>query len=140
MDADQPVKADFLQNGWYAVFPVTQKQRNEKQALGYVYAPLLAERRPPPPPGPPVPERRPAAEAPPPKSPVPPKKKEEADNRMVDVRDILFKVAGDGKEWLFIEFNRYYTPAISSIEGQEPRIVLEIKDQTLQSVRSTQSE
>ena len=37
----QPVKVDFLVNDWYAAFKVTEKQRNESKALGYVYAPSL---------------------------------------------------------------------------------------------------
>ncbi len=35
------VRTDFLRKNWYAVFLEFEKVRKEKQALGYVYAPLL---------------------------------------------------------------------------------------------------
>ncbi|MHB8909610.1 MAG: hypothetical protein ACYDAA_12115 [Syntrophales bacterium] len=114
----QPVKADFLRDGWYAVFPVGQKQRNEKMAMGYVSAPLL--KRGPDSPGPAAAEEK-SATAPPPKT-------METESLPVEVRRITFKVAGEGKELLLIEFDRFYTPAISGIEGNQPRIILEIKN------------
>jgi hypothetical protein len=114
----QPVKADFLQDGWYAVFPVTRKERNEKMALGYVRAPLLKRR-------PDAPGAKAAGE----KSPAAPLPRNgEGENLPVEVKNITFKVSGDGKELLFVEFDRFYTPAISGIEGNEPRIILEIRD------------
>jgi hypothetical protein len=116
----QPVKVDFLQDAWYAVFPVTQKQRNEKMALGYVYAPFLIDKRGPNSSGSTASDEKSAEDA--------PLKKMEADSLSVDVKNITFKVAGDGKELLFIEFDRFYTPTISGIEGKEPRIILEIKN------------
>ena len=116
----QPVKVDFLQDSWYAVFPVTQKQRNEKRALGYVYAPFLIDKRGPNSSGLTALEEKSAKDA--------PLKKMETENLSVEVKNITFKVAGDGKELLFIEFDRFYTPTISGIEGKEPRIILEIKN------------
>jgi hypothetical protein len=38
---NKEVKVDFLYYNWYAVFDVKEAERNEKNALGYVYAPLL---------------------------------------------------------------------------------------------------
>jgi hypothetical protein len=35
------VRADFLRKSWYAVFLEFEKVRDEKKALGYIYAPLL---------------------------------------------------------------------------------------------------
>jgi hypothetical protein len=119
----QPVKVDFLQNAWYAVFPMTQKQRDEKAALGYVYAPLLIEKRKPNSSGSTASEGKSAKDTPP--------KKTETDNLSVDMKNITFKVAGDGKELLLIEFDRFYTPAIFGIEGKEPLIILEIKNISL---------
>jgi hypothetical protein len=119
----QPVKADFLQDAWYAVFPITQKQRDEKTALGYVYAPLLIEKRKPNSSGSTASEGKSAKDTPP--------KKTETDNLSVDMKNITFKVAGDGKELLLIEFDRFYTPAIFGIEGKEPLIILEIKNISL---------
>ncbi len=118
----QLVKADFLQDGWYAVFPVTEKQRDESLALGYVYAPLLID---------PVGSKSPGSTANQQESTKDggsPLKKIETENPSVDVKRITFKIAEDGKELLFIEFNRFYTPAISGIEGKEPRIILDIAD------------
>jgi hypothetical protein len=37
----QPVKADFLEKNWYAVFDPKATFRDPKTAIGYVYAPLL---------------------------------------------------------------------------------------------------
>jgi len=41
LEAGQQIKADFLDNDWYAVFALDEKNRDEKKALGYVYAPRL---------------------------------------------------------------------------------------------------
>lgn len=114
----QPVKADFLRDGWYAVFPVNRKERNEKMALGYVHAPLLKR-------GPDAPGVKAAGKK---SATAPPPQNAETENLPVEVKSITFKAAGDGKELLFIEFDRFYTPAISGIEGNEPRIILEIKN------------
>lgn len=114
----QPVKADFLQDGWYAVFPVNRKERNEKMALGYVHAPLLRG-------GPDAPGAKATGEK---SSAAPLPRNGEGENLPVGVKNITFKVSGDGKELLFVEFDRFYTPAISGIEGNEPRIILEIRD------------
>ncbi len=37
----QAVRVDFLENGWYAVFPPDEAVRAESKAIGYAYAPLL---------------------------------------------------------------------------------------------------
>lgn len=37
----QQIKADFLQNNWYAVFEVNESIRDEANAIGYIYASLL---------------------------------------------------------------------------------------------------
>lgn len=37
------VRVDFLDRGWYAVFPLSESKRDLGKALGYVYAPLLGE-------------------------------------------------------------------------------------------------
>ena len=42
IEPGQKVKADFLQDEWYAVFDPTETQRDEKGALGYVYSPRLS--------------------------------------------------------------------------------------------------
>jgi uncharacterized protein YgiM (DUF1202 family) len=116
----QPVKVDFLQDDWYAVFPVTQKQRNLKKALGYVYAPLLIDKRVSNSSGPIASEEKSAKET--------PLKYVEMESPPIDVMNITFKSAGNGQELLFVEFDRFYTPTISGIEGKEPRIILEIKN------------
>ncbi len=40
------IRADFAEGGWLAVFPANAAARDVKQALGYVYAPLLKARHP----------------------------------------------------------------------------------------------
>ena len=123
LKAGQFVKADFLQDAWYAVFPETGKQRDEKTALGYVYAPLLVEKRERNPSGSKVSDGKSAKEG--------PLGKTETESPPVRVKNIAFKVADDGKELLLIEFDRFYTPAIFGIEGKEPLIILEIKNVSL---------
>lgn len=49
------------------------------------------------------------------------------DNK-VDVRNISYKIGNDGNEYVFIEFNRFYMPDIFSIEGENPRIVVDIEN------------
>lgn len=120
LKADKPVKADFLRDSWYAVFPVSEKRRSETLALGYVYAPLLA-----------LAERQEASSF----EGVADDEKTagdaplvvtEAESPAVDVKNITFMAARDGKEVLLIEFSRYYLPAFSGIQGKAPKIVLEI--------------
>lgn len=41
LEAGQKVRADFLKDNWYAIFGLDDEVRDEQQALGYVYAPLL---------------------------------------------------------------------------------------------------
>ena len=119
----QPVKADFLQDGWYAVFPVNEEQRNEKKALGYVYAPLLIAKGGDDSTGSAALQGKSAEDA--------PAKSSEAESPSIDIKNIAFRIAEDGKELLLIEFNRFYSPAISGVEGEEPRIMLEIKNASL---------
>jgi hypothetical protein len=57
-----------------------------------------------------------------------PVKQVETKRQLVGVNNIAFKIAGDGKELLFIEFDRFYMPTISGVEGNEPKIILEIKN------------
>ena len=112
----QAVKADFLKDGWYAVFPLTEKDRNESKALGYVYKALLY------------------ADTPKTVTATPDRENKWEDgstvssqNLDIEVKNISFNL-NDGNESIFIEFNRFYTPAVSSIEGKEPRIVLDIEN------------
>jgi hypothetical protein len=113
----QAVKADYLKDGWYAVFSLTEKDRNESKALGYVY------------------KTRFYADTPKSVAATPDSEKEResgsggsSQTLYVDVKNISFNLNKDGSESIFIEFNRLYTPAISSIEGEEPRIVLDIEN------------
>jgi capsular exopolysaccharide synthesis family protein len=41
LEPGQKVKADFLDDDWYAVFNVKETKRDAKKALGYIYAPRL---------------------------------------------------------------------------------------------------
>jgi hypothetical protein len=120
LKTDQPVKVDFLKDGWYAVFPVTQKQRDEKMALGYVYASLLLDKRRPDSVGSTASEEKSVKNT--------PVKEMQMERQLIDVKNITFRVADDGKELLFIEFDRFYEPTISGMEGKDPRIILEIKN------------
>jgi len=120
LNAGQPVRADFLRNSWYAVFKPTQKQRDEKRALGYVHASSFY--------------RPPAAMV---SSSSPVNTKSQALTSFdkvsvafppVDIKDISFKITEDGNEALCIEFNRFYMPALTTVQGEAPRIILSIPD------------
>lgn len=41
LNRGQKIKADFLKNNWYAIFEFNETLRDESNAIGYVYAPLL---------------------------------------------------------------------------------------------------
>ena len=121
LNAGQPVRADFLSNSWYAVFKPTQKKRDEKRALGYVPASSFY---------------RPAASSKVPgTSPV--EAKSQANTPLdkvntgfppVDIKNISFKITEDGNEALCVEFNRFYMPALTTVQGAAPRIILSIPD------------
>lgn len=114
LNAGQPVKADFLRDSWYAVFKVTETRRSEARALGYVLASRLQG------PG----SKAPGAPSHEEKSSGGVPSKTEMESLLVDIKNITFKIVEDGKECIFIEFDRFYTPAISTIQGEAPRIVL----------------
>lgn len=106
----QKVRADFLRDDWYAVFDPEETERLEKKALGYVYAPRLfkvdipAETK-----------GEPTAVT----KPLPP-------TYSVTVKSIRCKVLPEGKEVLLVEFDRSYMPAVYSIEGDKPMIVMDV--------------
>jgi hypothetical protein len=119
LNAGQLVRADFLNHSWYAVFRPAQKQRDEKLALGYVHASFLYR---------PVSQ---ASGAPPVEVKLPakiPLYKVNSEFSPVDVKNISFKITEDGKEILSIEFDRFYMPAMTTVQGEAPRIILSIPD------------
>ncbi len=121
LDAGDRVRADFLRDGWYAVFAPDEPRRVESGARGYVYAPRLTA----------VPV------------PVASKKTERKteslsrETRMatasrneppLEVNNIAVKFEPAGHEKVFIDFNRDVAPELFSIEGKDPRIVIDIKN------------
>jgi len=48
----------------------------------------------------------------------------------IAVKSLRFKARDNGRDSIFIEFNRFYAPSISSIEGDKPRIVLDLENVT----------
>ena len=46
LQSGEKVKADFLKENWYAIFIVDEKNRDERKAIGFVYAPLLGPKKP----------------------------------------------------------------------------------------------
>lgn len=113
----QAVKTDFVKDGWYAVFPLTEQQRREDKALGYVSATRLysqpAKSSVPAPTG-----EKPLGD----RTTIP----DDEENVSIDVKNINYKLEDNGKEAILIEFDRFYTPAIFTIEGKSARIVLDI--------------
>lgn len=113
------IKAGFLRNGWYAVFPLAEKERREEKALGYVHASLLI----------PVAEssertRAPGMEG---QETLPGSPGDGAPELPVTVLNIQFQAAGDGQESLRIVFDRPYLPTLSGIEGKTPKILIELR-------------
>jgi len=111
----QTVKADFLKDDWYAVFKITETVRSETKALGYVYAPRLFRT--------PLPETATEAMK---KGELPAVDKSEQDIFSVVVKSIRHKVLPEGKEVLFVEFDRFYVPAVYNIEGDTPMIIMDV--------------
>jgi len=117
LQAGQAVKADFLKGDWYAVFRPNETKRNERRALGYVYAPRLFPNRP---------GEKAVEEAAEQKVKPSFQLKAGSDTVQVQVRSIRFKVTTEGKEAVLVEFDRFYMPAVYYIEGQSPRIIMDI--------------
>lgn len=116
LEAGQAVKVDFLKNSWYAVFRVKEKKRRESKALGYVhmsrlhrYAPKVSEKT----------DKKKRTED-------MPLKVDKEDLPPIDVKNIRYSLEEEGKELFFVEFNRFYTPAVSIIQGKVPRIILDL--------------
>lgn len=121
LQAGDRVRADFLKDGWYAVFALNESKRVESRTRGYVYALRLTA------------------------APVPAASK--TTNREteilsqetgtaaasqkeppLEVKNIAVKFGPAGHEKVFIDFNRDVAPELFSIEGKEPRIVIDIKN------------
>lgn len=135
---NQAVRADFLKDHWYAVFPVNAGQRNEKKALGYVYKERLTAQK--------TEAAAVAAETPKKREPVPgqtdlrpvptDRKSARAEQKpavsdqkpVIAVKSLRFKARDNGRDSIFIEFDRFYAPSITSIEGDKPRIVLDMEN------------
>jgi hypothetical protein len=109
------VRADFLKANWYAVFRIEETVRSEKNALGYVYAPILFKA--------PSPETAVEARA---KGGLPAAGKPSQEVFSVAVKSILHKVLPDGKEALLVEFDRFCVPAVYNIEGDAPMIIMDV--------------
>lgn len=113
--AGEKVKADFLKDDWYAVFKITETERSEKNALGYVHAPRLFTRS--------LPDRSPETgmkEAPPAAETL------VKETFSVAVKSIRHRVQPGGKEVLLVEFDRFYVPAVYNIEGDAPMIIVDV--------------
>jgi hypothetical protein len=118
LNAGDRVRADFLKDGWYAVFAPDELKRTESGARGYVFAqrltavPVPAASR--------ITDRKTEslAQAAPDSPKEPP----------LEVKNIAVKFEPAGHEKVFIDFNRDVAPELFSIEGKDPRIVIDIKN------------
>ncbi len=126
LQAGDQIRADFLKDGWYAVFALDQQERFEAKARGYVYASRLAA----------VP------------TPAASKTSDRISGKVSEkkllspasqeepplmLKNIAFQFEPAGHEKVFLYFNRDVNPEILSIEGNDPRIVIDIKN--VQSIR-----
>ena len=96
----QAVKADFLQNGWYAVFEESEMDRDESKALGYVYSSRLYAASMSEPAAPGIAEPKPKTAG---------KQAREDVPLPLEVKDIRFQLDPDGQESIYVVFNRFYT-------------------------------
>jgi len=46
----------------------------------------------------------------------------------LEIKDIKFKLKGDGKEVVYIYSNRDFVPSVFALNGGNPRLVIDIKD------------
>ena len=137
---NQAVRADFFKDHWYAVFPVNARQRNEKKALGYVYKERLTTEKPeaavaatdgekkqes-------VPKQADLKPASTDRKPAPAEQKPAVSDQkpVIAVKSLRFHAKDNGRDSIFIEFNRFYAPSITSLEGDKPRIVLDLENVT----------
>lgn len=112
--AGQRVRADFLKDGWYAVFELTEKSRDEDKAMGYVAASLLHPQK----------QNIAATLSEDIKPGVEDNNAEHIDDTIVSVKNIGFDISKDSAETISIEFNRFYMPALYSIEKKTKKIIL----------------
>jgi hypothetical protein len=116
MDGDV-VKADFFRDGWYAVFDVGEKDRKESRARGYVHASRLYSPRAA------LSKKILSGEKP---AEMSIQKRDQAEDNGIIMKKITSKRERDEKESVCIEFDRFFTPALSILPGTDPRIVLDI--------------
>ena len=121
LNAGDRVRADFLKDGWYAVFAPDAQKRVKSRARGYVHASRLTAV--------PVPaaskktDRK--TESLSQETQAAPASRKEPP---LEVKNIAVKFEPAGHEKVFIDFNRDVAPELSSIEGKDPRIVIDIKN------------
>ncbi len=113
--AGESVKADFLKNGWYAVFRPDEKIRDEARARGYVRSLRLTAPAAVPKKG----DAEPAAE----RNLLP---VGDSSAASLVVKNITFKKEAGGRERVLIEFNRFNAPRIFGIDGANPRVVIDV--------------
>jgi uncharacterized coiled-coil protein SlyX len=111
----QTIKADFLKDDWYAVFKISETERSENNALGYVHAPRLINT--------PLPETAPVASQ---EGKLPALDTPVQDIFSVAVKSIRHRIQPGGKEALLVEFDRFYVPAVYNVEGNDPMIILDV--------------
>jgi len=121
LNAGDQVRCDFLKDGWYAVFALDEKERYEYKARGYVYAPLLVE----------VPasasDKAGGANAGSASTEIQTALSPKKEAPLI-VKNITVKLEPAEHEKVQIDFNREVTPEMFTIEGKDPRIVIDISN------------
>jgi hypothetical protein len=147
LKAGECVRVDFHENGWYAVFDPDETKRLKSKAKGYVYAarlvaapaseaaaePVKADKEQTTietaKPAPEIKDQKPpsplsGSQKPPRQDKKPASRPESA----LSVKNISVKFESGGHEKIFIDLNQETTPEISAIEGEKPRVVIDIKN------------
>jgi len=102
LDAGGKVKADFLKDDWYAIFPLDRQERLEARALGYVHATRLKNV-----------DAIPAAAT---------------DEEQIVVGGIRVIPGKGDRETVFIALNRFAAPRLFPIKGKNARLVIDFSN------------
>jgi hypothetical protein len=102
LEAGQKVKADFFKDDWYAIFPPYQQVRLEESALGYVHATQLKN----------LDTIRTATTT----------------EEPIVVRGIRVIPGTGDQQTVFIALSRLSVPRLISIQGENPRLVIDFSN------------
>jgi len=102
LETGQKVRADFLKNNWYAIFPPDQQERIEAGALGYVHVTRLKNI-----------DDRPAAKT---------------TGEMITVKGIRVIPGPGDVQTVFIALSGHAEPSVIPLQGENERLVIDFSN------------